>query len=322
MTMKRFVLAVAMMAIGFSAACARDDASGEAPALSHVEEILAWREGRLDRLTAPQGYLNLVGLFWLEPGIYTFGSGADNDLVFPRATHESMGRFERREDEDGVRMVMSYDVDVRIGDDEGNYSDGIAGVIMPDDTSEDAMWASSGTLVWTVIKRQDMVGIRLYDTENPAAANLPPIPQYDIDEKWRVPARLRLYDEPRVANVGTVVEGLGFNPTSPGVLEFEIGGETHTLEVYESANDRFFIVFGDRTSGRETYPAGRFLYTDAPGEGDDGMTVLDFNMSYNPPCAFNDFSTCPVASPRNRLPIEVTAGEKYIDALHVGVASR
>ncbi len=321
--MKRFILAAAIAAIGFSAACAREDAPADAPVLSHSEEIEVWRADRLARLTAPQGYLNLVGLFWLEPGVYDFGGGADNDLVFPRADHESMGRFEL--DEDGVKMLVSYDVDVRIGNDQGEYSSepySIGGAYMPDDTHEDHIWASNGTLVWAVIKRQDMVGIRLYDTENPAAANLPPIPQYNIDERWRVPARLRLYDEPRVANVGTVVEGLGFNPTAPGVLEFEIDGEVHTLEVYESANNRFFIVFGDRTSGRETYPAGRFVYTDAPGEGDDGVTVLDFNMSYNPPCAFNDFSTCPVASPRNRLPIEVTAGEKYIDALHVGVASR
>lgn len=312
--MKRLILAAAMTAIGFSAACARDDASADAPVLSHTEEVMAWREGRLDRLTAPQGYLNLVGLFWLKPGVYTFGSGADNDLVFPRANDASIGTFEFTAE--GVTMTVNDGVDVRVDD------VSVGTVLMPDDTQEDTAIATHGTLVWAIIKRQDMVGIRLYDTENPAAANLPPIPQYDIDESWRVPARLRLYDEPRVANVGTVVEGLGYNPTTPGVLEFEIDGETHTLEAYESSNNQLFIVFGDRTSGRETYPAARFLYTDAPGEGDDGMTVLDFNKSYNPPCAFNDFSTCPVASPRNRLPIEVTAGEKYIDALHVGVASR
>ena len=210
-------------------------------------------------------------------------------------------------------MTVDEGVDVRIDD------RAVSSVFMPDDTREDNVTATHGTLVWTIIRRQDMYGIRLYDTENPAAANLPPIPQFEIDEHWRVPARLRRYDEPRIANVGTVIEGLGYNPVTPGVLEFEIDGQTHTLEAYESSNNRFFIVFGDRTSGRETYPAGRFLYTDAPGE--DGMTVLDFNMSYNPPCAFNDFSTCPVASPRNRLPIEVTAGEKYIDALHVGIAN-
>ena len=78
-------------------------------------------------------------------------------------------------------------------------------------------------------------------------------------------------------------------------------------------------MFGDRTNGRETYPAGRFLYADAPD--DDGRIVLDFNRAYSPPCAFNDFSTCPVASPRNRLPIRVPAGELYEPDAYMGTAA-
>ncbi len=61
--------------------------------------------------------------------------------------------------------------------------------------------------------------------------------------------------------------------------------------------------------------AGRFLY--APWVDAEDRTVLDFNQVYNPPCAFNDFATCPVAPLRNRLPIAVEAGEKYSAALHV-----
>ncbi len=305
--MKRLIAAMAVAVFGVPA-CGADVSE---PALSHTETVEAWRAQRLASLTAPQGYLNLVGLFWLEPGVYSFGGGEGMALVFPGADAMSMGTFELGPE--GITMLVEDGVDVRIDDAP------VTSVFMPDDTRDDNVTATYGTLVWTIIRRQDMYGIRLFDTENPVAANLPPIPRYDIDERWRVPAALRLYDEPRIANVGTVIEGLGYNPETPGVLEFEIDGETHTLEAYASSNNRLFLVFGDRTSGRETYPAGRFPYADAPGE--DGMTVLDFNMSYNPPCAFNDFSTCPVASPRNRLSIEVTAGEKYIDALHVGVAA-
>ena len=75
-----------------------------------------------------------------------------------------------------------------------------------------------------------------------------------------------------------------------------------------------FFVFGDQTNRDETYGAGRYLYADMPGE--NGYFVLDFNKAYSPPCAFNDFSTCPVASPRNRLPIRIEVGEKYDEALH------
>jgi uncharacterized protein (DUF1684 family) len=77
-----------------------------------------------------------------------------------------------------------------------------------------------------------------------------------------------------------------------------------------------FFVFGDRTNGRETYPAGRFLYAALPEEGD--QIILDFNRSYSPPCAFNDFSTCPVASSRNRLPVAVAAGELFNRDAYVG----
>ncbi len=69
------------------------------------------------------------------------------------------------------------------------------------------------------------------------------------------------------------------------------------------------------TSGRQTYPAGRFLYASAPDER--GETVLDFNRAYNPPCAFNDFATCPVASPRNRLAVSIEAGEKFDPKVHI-----
>jgi uncharacterized protein (DUF1684 family) len=87
----------------------------------------------------------------------------------------------------------------------------------------------------------------------------------------------------------------------------------HELEAYKSG-DRLFLVFADQTSGRETYPAGRFVYTSWPDE--DGKTILDFNKSYNPPCAFNAFATCPVASPRNRLKTRIEAGEIYDPETH------
>ena len=92
-------------------------------------------------------------------------------------------------------------------------------------------------------------------------------------------------------------------------------GEHFELEAYTSG-ERLFFVFGDLTSRHDTYPAGRFVYAASPGE--NGNTILDFNQSYNPPCAFGDFSTCPVASPRNRLPVRVEAGERFVAALHVG----
>jgi uncharacterized protein (DUF1684 family) len=74
-----------------------------------------------------------------------------------------------------------------------------------------------------------------------------------------------------------------------------------------------WIIFADRTSGRETYGAGRFLYSD--GMPVDGKLKVDFNKAYNPPCAFNDYSTCPLPPLENRLDLAVTAGEMNFHAV-------
>jgi len=67
-----------------------------------------------------------------------------------------------------------------------------------------------------------------------------------------------------------------------------------------------FFIFKDLTSGHETYPPGRFLYTVMPKNGE---VVLDFNEAYNPPCAFTPYATCPLPPKQNYLPVRIEAGE-------------
>ena len=95
----------------------------------------------------------------------------------------------------------------------------------------------------------------------------------------------------------------------PGAAVFERDGKAFRLEpVIEVPGDiNLFLVFADRTSGKETYGAARFVYTEPPK---DGKVVLDFNKAYNPPCAFTPFATCPLPTQQNRLDTRVTAGEK------------
>lgn len=144
--------------------------------------------------------------------------------------------------------------------------------------------------------------------EHPAIEEFPGIESYDADPSWRLEARFEPYPEPRTIRVPTVVEGLGWEPTVPGTLEFEAQGQSLSLEAYRS-DDEFMIVFADATTGDTTYPGGRYLAAALPGP--DGTTTLDFNKAYNPPCVFTEFATCPLATPRNRLPVSVDAGEKF-----------
>ncbi len=285
------------------ASCSQSGATFDASA--HAEEVLEWRVGRMQRLKDPYGYLTQIGLYWLETGTYSFGSAETNDVVFDGNASPDMGVFTVTDD--GVSMTVSPGIDVR--------SDGvqIEEIEIAADTTDHGVTITHGSLAWTVVERAGRYGVRLRDFEHPFVESFGPLPYFDIDPSLRVEATLRRYDEPKIANVGTVIEGLGYHPSSPGVVEFEIGGQTYELEAYTSG-DSLFYVFGDRTSEDATYGAGRFLYSTTPGE--DGKTVLDFNKSYSPPCAFNDFSTCPVASPRNRLPIRIEAGEKFDPKFH------
>jgi uncharacterized protein (DUF1684 family) len=92
-----------------------------------------------------------------------------------------------------------------------------------------------------------------------------------------------------------------------GVVEFVLQGQTLRLRPFTTRPGRLYFVFRDASSGQETYEAARFVYADlAP----DGTAVIDFNQAYNPPCAFNPYTTCPIPLPENRLPVKILAGEQ------------
>jgi len=280
------------------AACGSDEPPLDLAA--HEAEIMEWRAGRFANLMAPEGYLTLVGLFWLEAESVRMGSAADNDIQLPANAAERIGLVQMTEA--GLLLTVEPGVDVR------HEGAPVQFILMAADTTGNPVTVTHGSLAWMAIERDGNYAIRVRDYESPALDTFPALEYFPIDPALRVTGTLRAFDEPRIMNVDTVIEGLGYRPESPGTIAFEIDGETYELEAYESG-DSLFFVFGDKTSGRETYPAGRFLYSGQPDE--NGKTVLDFNKSYSPPCAFNAFATCPVASPRNRLPVRIEAGEKF-----------
>lgn len=266
----------------------------------YEEQILAWREQRLANLKHPYGFLNLVGLYWLDDETARIGSANDNDIVFPDGAAAHIGTLSMTSD--GVVFTAEPGVDVR-------YEDfPIDTILVADDTTDNPVALTHNSLAWTIIRRDNRFAVRLRDFEHPAIENFGPLDYYPINPAYRVTATLQRYAEPKVVNVGTTIVGLGYRPESPGTLRFELDGTAYELEAYNSG-DQLFLVFGDKTSGRETYPAGRFLYADQPDA--QGRTVLDFNKAYSPPCAFNEFATCPVASPRNRIAVRIEAGEIY-----------
>jgi uncharacterized protein (DUF1684 family) len=91
-----------------------------------------------------------------------------------------------------------------------------------------------------------------------------------------------------------------------GRIRFTVDGQEVTLTVYRNGHG-FFLPFVDALAGTETYGAGRYL---EPAELPDGQLLIDFNLAYNPYCAYNDVWSCPITPAENRLPVPIRAGEK------------
>jgi len=161
---------------------------------------------------------------------------------------------------------------------------------------------------WNIIRRGSYFGIRLRDYENPAVNGLDTIPHFETDSHYRIVARFRPYIIPEKIKVQTII-GTEEESIIPGELHFRVSGKKLVLYPF-SEGESLFLVFGDLSNGEETYPAGRFLYTEAPDN--HNRVILDFNKAYNPPCAFSPYATCPLPIRKNVLPVIVPAGEKTV----------
>ena len=95
-------------------------------------------------------------------------------------------------------------------------------------------------------------------------------------------------------------------------FHFNVDGSEAELTIYEGSNG-FFLPFVDSLAGQETYPAGRYL---EPEPLPDGRFLVDFNLAYNPYCAYNEHWSCPLTPFENRLKVPIRAGEKIFDSEH------
>ncbi|MEL7187061.1 MAG: DUF1684 domain-containing protein [Pseudomonadota bacterium] len=306
--MKQIFPALLMASLGVIAACG--DSQADVQRAAHAQEVMEWREWRLEQLLKPTGFLTQVGLYWIGDGRYSIGSAAGSDIRLPATAAAHVGDIALTDQ--GPLLTVADGVDVVTAADDGSPL-AVTELLMLPDSSGEIVMATLGSIAWSVVERGGKLAVRVRDFEHPWVDTFGPLPYYEINPKWRVDATLHRYDEPRVITVNTVIEGFQQNPTSPGVVRFEVDGAEYELEP-QLVGERLFFVFGDQTNRGETYGAGRYLYAEV--EPDSDQVVLDFNKSYSPPCAFNDFSTCPIASPRNRLDVRIDAGEKYDEGLH------
>jgi uncharacterized protein (DUF1684 family) len=270
------------------------------------EEIQAWRADRVRSLTAEDGWLTLIGLFWLEEGENRLGSGPDCPLRLP--ANKAPARVgSLLLDQGQLRAELEPNVEV------SSAGQPVSSIVLHSDADGQPTVLQLGDLSFFVIRRGDRFALRVRDRAHPARLDFAGIETYPADPAWRIAARFEPYRPPKPIAVPTVL-GTIDEQESPGAAVFEVAGRVLRLDALGGDDGRLFLIFADETNGRKTYGGGRFLYAEPPSA--DGGVVLDFNRAYNPPCAFTDFATCPLPPRQNRLPIAVEAGERTFHRPH------
>jgi len=272
-----FALAIA------SAAAAEDYAAG----------IGKWRAGQETRLRSDRGALTYAGLFWLGEGKRRAGSAAGNEFMLPSAAPPRFGEFTMR----GGNVSFTPQPGVAVSRDGKPVTASIA--LAENDR------LVFGEMELILLRRAAKTGLRLLDKQSKLRREFTGRRWYPVKPEARVQATFLPRPE-RTVVVDSII-GQPQEYVSKGLLSFRWKGQEHTVEpVIEG--DELFLIFRDRTAGKTTYGAGRFLYAELPR---DGVTVLDFNKAVNPPCAFTPYATCPLPPPQNRLTFAIEAGETY-----------
>jgi len=257
------------------------------PGMDVLESHRHWQSARHAELSGPESWLGLTGLYWLEPGSNVVGSGDSAAVRLPGGPAQ--------------QGALNWDVERIFWQPTG----GIA-VELETDLAGQPTMVSLENASFFVVDRDKRLAARVRDRDWAEKRRFDGVPCFDYDSAWRIEARWETLLEPLRMEVPNVSGELKTVLVAQRAV-FEQAGETVTLLPMSVGEREIFFVFRDRSSGRETYGAGRFLKAPVAV---DGKISLDFNFAFNPPCAFTPFATCPLPPPENWLPFAIPAGEK------------
>jgi len=273
---------------------------------NYVKEISEWDSKRASRLKADDGWLNLIGRFWLKPGENTFGTSKDNDIVIESSKlPEHIGSFlfidtiVTFKANDGINVLYN--------------NNPVKEIIMVDDQKKDMTVLQIGSIKFNLIIRDTLYGIRARDLNSELVKNFNGIERFPIDQSWDIKAKFEAYIPPKEIMVPNVLGQID-RENSPGAVVFDRNGKTYRIDAVDEGGDKLFLIFADQTSGDETYGGGRFMYVNKPDS--TGIINLDFNKAYNPPCVFTKYATCPLPPLQNYLKLRIEAGEKIYGEEH------
>lgn len=272
----------------------------------YTREVESWRTERVTRLTSEEGWLSLIGLHFIDgKGPHSLGSADDNDIVLA-AGPEHIG---------AVSLDKYGRVKIQINPGLGVMVDGrdyLSANLDEGDHGKPTM-VTCGTMSLYVVDRGGKKALRVKDSESERRRDFVGLDYFPIDPSWRIEAKWVPFDKPKQVPIKDIL-GQESPAMILGKVVFERDGRTfELLPLQDDLGAPLFLIIADKTSGKETYEAVRFIYADAPR---DGKVIIDFNHAINPPCAFTPFATCPLPPAENVLPIAVTAGEKNYRGSH------
>ena len=291
-----------VLLVMLGAACDRTDPiPSEATPADHREQVQAWRDKH--EADYRRDFVTISGLHFLDPGVHTVGSGAGNDIVIDAAVPGVLGSV--TVENEGVRFDPAAGVTV------SSRAPTLTGsIVLKEPGRPPAPEMSIGDVRFVVHATGDRLALRVRDPNGAPAKEFRGFAWFPIDPAFRVVARFVRDAEPRKLQVMNTLDEADTYSTE-GVLEFVLQGQRLRVRPFTTRPKRFYIVFRDASAGAETYQVARFLYADLR---DDSTAVLDFNQAYNPPCAFNKYTTCPLPLKENILPVKILAGERAYGA--------
>lgn len=300
--MRTLLLLVGIMTLGSSILAQTADPAAEEQA--YRDKIDRWRKDREENLKKEGGWLSVAGLYWLKEGQNTLGTGADNAIVLPAGSAPaSAGAITLHQDKATLQVATGVTATVK--------GKPITSLEMRSDKDDAPDRVVIGALTLTIIQRGTRIGLRLYDNNARSRKEFTGLKWFPTDLAYRIKARFVPYDPPKTIPITNIL-GDTENSSCPGYVVFTLNGIESRLDTL-SEGSGLFLNFHDLTSGKTTYPAGRFLDASKP---QDGYVLLDFNKAYNPPCAFTAFATCPLPPRQNYLSVTIPAGEKTHHAEH------
>jgi uncharacterized protein (DUF1684 family) len=271
------------------------------------KDLAAWRTQREQSLSAPDGWLTLIGLEWLKPGVNTVGSAAECQIRIHAKAPEHIGLLTVSANTLQILAPTGgFPPDLTI-----DSKPAREGLLAADDAKPNTIAWHGLTMV--VLHRGNRYALRIKDADSPTRTGFHGLNWYPPDPHFRVAAHWIPYNPPHTEKIPTVI-GTVLSLPSPGVAEFTLDGKTLRLEPVIEGDDQtiLFFILRDQTSKTTTYEAARFLHTGLPDHGltNPGRLELDFNKLENPPCAYTPYATCPLPPEQNRLPVSIPAGEQ------------